>query len=248
MTDNAIKLWDIESTNLNANFGYILSIAVKDLGSKKVRCYAVDDYPLYKKDPTSDKALLEEATQDLASAGAWVTWYGAGFDVPFVNTRLLAHGMAPMPPIPHIDGWKIARYKMKLHSNRLASVSSFLNIQEKTPLNGPIWIKASAGDKKALQYIKEHNVQDVIVLEEAFNRIKPLITNGPNLSLLNRFERSTTKLGGPHVQLCPVCSSSSLQKRGLSITTTGRRQRYQCSDCGGWSSGKVERAPGLDVR
>lgn len=239
---NKIKLWDIESTNLSADFGYILSIAVKNLNEKKVRCYSVDDYPLYKKDPTSDKALLEDAYKDLSDAGAWVTWYGGGFDVPFVNTRLLSHGMAPMPPIPHIDGWRVARYKMKLHSNRLASVSSFLQIAEKTPLDGPIWIKASAGDKKALQYIKEHNVQDVIVLEEAFNRIKPLITSGPNLSILNS---NSMERGA---DLCPICGSASIVKRGTSITQTGRRQRYFCNSCGGWSRGRTERVAGLEAR
>ena len=237
-----IKLWDIESTNLNADFGYILSIAVKDLDNKKVRCYSVDDYPLYKKDPTSDKALLEEAYHDLSSAGAWVTWYGGGFDVPFVNTRLLSHGMDPMPPVPHIDGWRIARYKMKLHSNRLASVSSFLQITEKTPLDGPIWIKASAGDKAALQYIKEHNVQDVIVLEEAFNRIKPLISSGPNLSILESLSMERA------VDLCPICGAKGLVKRGTSIPQTGRRQRYHCPSCGGWSRGRTERIAGLEAR
>ena len=244
--DNKIKLWDIESTNLSADFGYILSIAIKNLGEKEVRCYSVEDYPLYKKDPTNDKEMLEDAYPDLSSAGAWVTWYGGGFDVPFVNTRLLSHGMAPMPPIPHIDGWRVARYKMKLHSNRLASVSSFLQISEKTPLDGPIWIKASAGDKKALQYIKEHNVQDVIVLEEAFNRIKPLITSGPNLSLLNGEGNRNGK--GNKGDCCPICGGSALVKRGTSITQTGRRQRYQCNTCGGWSRGRTVRDASVEAR
>lgn len=232
--NNKIKLWDIESTNLSADFGYILSIAVKDLGDNKVRCYRIDDYKLYKKDPTNDRELLREASADLSDAGAWVTWYGSRFDVPMVNSRLLYHGLNPMPPVPHIDGWRVAKYKMALHSNRLASVSSFLELEEKTPLDGPIWIKASAGDKKALAYIVEHNVQDVVVLEEAFNRIKPLITNGPNLSLLDASVKRADNR-------CPICSSGPLHRRGVSITTTGRRQRFQCQSCGGWSSGKVER-------
>lgn len=240
---NKIKPWDIEATNLSANFGYILCIGIKNLGEKNTRCYSVDDYPLYKKDPTNDSALLEDAAKDLADSGAWVTWYGGGFDVPFVQTRLLYHGMKPLPMIPHIDGWRIAKYKMKLNSNRLATVSSFLDIEEKTPLNGPIWIKASAGDNKALQYIKEHCVQDVIVLEQAFNRIKPLMSNSPNLSLLKSLESR-----GDGVQLCPICASPDLQMRGRSITATGSRQRFQCKDCGGWSRGRVERVKGLEAR
>ena len=242
MTTKKIQLWDIEATNLNANFGYILSIAVKDLDEKKVRVYSIADYPRYKKDPTNDKDLVRDAAADLGSAGVWVTWYGARFDVPFVNTRLIGHGLPPMPPVPHIDGWRIAKYKLKMNSNRLASVSGFLNVEEKTPLNGPIWIKASAGDKKSLDYIVEHNIQDVIVLEQVYHRIRPLITSGPNVSLLQNMESAKG------VNACPICASLRLQKRGLTSTATTRKQRYQCQDCGGWSIGKATKVEGVDVR
>lgn len=242
MSKNKVKLWDIEATNLNANFGFVLSIAVKDLGESKVRCYSVDDYKGYDKTPWNDEPVLRDAAADLADAGAWVTWYGQRFDVPFVNSRLICYGHSPMPPIPHIDGWRIAREKMALHSNRLASVSSFLGLEEKTPLDGPKWIKAGCGDKKALGYVKEHNVQDVIVLEEAYLKLRPLITSGPNLSLLLSEDRSAS------AERCPICTSPRLQRRGISITQTGRRQRYQCMECGGWSKGKVDRAMGVEVR
>ncbi len=239
--NSKIKLWDIEATNLNSDFGYVLSIAVKNLGENEVRCYSVDDYKGWGTTPWNDEPVLREAAEDLSDAGAWVTWYGQRFDVPFVNSRLVLYGHPPMPPIPHIDGWRIAREKMKLHSNRLASVSSFLSVSEKTPLDGPKWIKAGCGDKKALSYVKEHNVQDVIVLEDVYTKIRPLITNGPNLSLLLSEDRTIGE------DRCPICSATSLQKRGISITQTGRRQRYQCMACGGWSKGKVDRAKGVGV-
>ena len=236
MAGDKVIIWDIEATNLSANFGYVLAVAGKALGDSKVHCFDVSDYKGYRNDPTNDKKLVKEASEYLSEAGAWVTWYGGGFDVPYINSRLIHHGLSPMPPIPHIDGWKIAKYKLKLNSNRLASVSSFLEIEEKTKLDGPTWIKASAGNKKALDYVVEHCIQDVIVLEQAFNKIKPLITSGPNLALLN----GKLKRGQ---QLCPICASPQLQKRGVSVTATGHRQRYQCNACGGWSRGKVDRDP-----
>lgn len=242
---NRVILWDIESTNLNANFGYILAIAGKAIDDKKVTAFDVSKYSSYRGDPTNDKRLVRDAADYLASAGAWVTWYGSRFDVPFVNSRLIHHGYAPLPPIPHIDGWRIAREKMALHSNRLASVSSFLGLEEKTPLDGPTWIKASAGNKKALDYVVKHNIQDVIVLQQAFEKIRPLITSGPNLSLL----KTGTKARDEDGQGCPICGSiGQLQRRGTSVTAVGMRQRYQCQKCGGWSRGKMERVEGLEVR
>ncbi len=244
MKSGPVILWDIECTNLNANFGYILSVAGKALGEKKVEVFDVSKYSSYKGDPTNDKQLVKEAGDYLATAGAWVTWYGARFDVPFINSRRIHHGLTPLPPIPHIDGWRIAKYKLRMNSNRLASVSSFLDVSSKTPLDGPTWIKASAGDKKALNYIIKHNVQDVIVLEEVYNKIKPLITSGPNVSLLSGDEKPRTK----GQQKCPICSAESLQKRGVNVTTTGFRQRFQCQKCGGWSLGLAVRKEGLEAR
>ena len=123
-----IILWDIESYNLNANFGYVLCVGWKVLGEKKVNVIKISDYELFDRDPTNDREVVREARDVLTDADAWVTWYGGGFDEPFINSRLLNHGLSPMPPMgsAHIDGWKIARYKMTLNSNRLASVTAFL--------------------------------------------------------------------------------------------------------------------------
>lgn len=239
-----VKLWDIEATNLNANFGFVLSVAVKDLGEDKVRVYSIDQYPSFKHDPTDDRALLKDACEDLSDAGAWVTWYGQRFDVPYINSRQILHQRAPMPQVPHIDGWRIAREKMALNSNRLASVSTFLGVQEKTPLNGPIWVRASAGHKPSLKYIVEHNVQDVIVLEEVYRRIRPLISNGPNLALLETGGSADAVPGNA----CPICGEGRVVRRGFGIAKTGRYQRYQCNGCGGWSKGKVERVEGVEAR
>lgn len=118
----------------------------------------------------------------------------------------------------------------------MASVSSFLQIEEKTPLNGPIWIKASAGDPKALKYVVQHCKQDVLVLEQAFENIRQLATSGPNMALIT---------GNGNTGACPRCSSGKLQKRGFRITAVCKYQRYQCQACGAWTHGKPERVKGV---
>lgn len=238
MDKQPILLWDLECTNLNADFGYILCAGVKELGKKGVKTFSVADYPEYKKDPTNDKRLVKDVRDYLSKAGAWITWYGQRFDQPFLNSRLTYHRLTPMPPVPHIDGWRIAREKLKLHSNRLASVSSFLQIEEKTPLNGPIWIKASAGDPSALKYVIQHCKQDVLVLEQAFENIRQLATSGPNVALIR---------GGSGSE-CPRCGEDSLQKRGFRVTVSQKYQRFQCQSCGAWSHGKPERIKNVLAR
>lgn len=227
MTLPKIKLWDIEATNLNADFGVILSVSVKDLGQSKIRNYNIGQYKSFDKDRTNDKALLEEAYKDLADADMWVTWFGTYYDIPMFNTRLIEHKLDPLPKVAHVDGWMIARKKMKLHSNRLASVQNFLDLEEeKTPLKGPIWIRAAAGYKDAIKYVVEHNNQDCVVLEQVYDRIKGLCDFHPNVNIM--VDGNTAN--------CPICGSKNMQMRGKTITKTGYRQRYQCTSCGGWSS------------
>lgn len=237
MDKQTVDLWDLECTNLNADFGYILCAGIKELGKKTVTTLSIADFPTYKKNPTDDKLLVKAIRDRLAQSGAWITWYGQRFDQPFLNSRLTYHRLTPLPPVPHIDGWRIAREKLKLHSNRLASVSSFLEIEEKTPLNGPIWIKASAGDPAALKYVVKHCKQDVLVLEQAFEQIRQLATSGPNLALIQ----------GKASTGCPRCGHAVLQRRGYRITAVCKYQRYQCSGCGAWTHGKPERVKGVIV-
>lgn len=230
--------WDLEATNLTANFGYILCFGYKVFGEGKPRIISITDFPLFKKDCTNDREVVKAAAEILSTADAWCTWYGKGFDVPLLNSRLIFHGMKPLPPVPHIDGWWIARFKMRLNSNRLATVSAFLEVSEKTPLTGPKWIRAAAGHKPSIKYVTEHCAQDVVVLEEVYTRIRPLCSGHPNMALIVR-----------DPDACPVCAvSGKMQKRGFSVTPTTINQRYQCQSCGAWSKAPLPKEERFTVK
>lgn len=231
--------WDLETSNLNANFGFILCGGYKVLGEKRVHVPKISDYSLYDRDPTNDRELVKTLAKELSTADIWLTWYGSRFDVPYLNSRLIYHGLKPLPPIPHIDGWRIARYQMRLNSNRLQSVTQFLELEDKTPLSGPHWIKAMAGNKRSLKYVVDHCRQDVVVLEQVYERIRPLAVNHPNVNLVAPIDGKDR---------CPRCGSDRLQKRGFSIAKVAKTQRYQCMSCGGWSRGKPQRIAGVEVR
>lgn len=158
------------------------------------------------------------------------------YDVPFLQTRLLAHRkqLSPrnliLPPVPHVDGWRIARYQMKLHSNRLASVTDFLGIHQKTPIKPEVWIRACSGHGPSIQYVVKHCYHDVIALEEAHEIISPLMTNHPNLALMSNSKGA-----------CPKCLKFKLQHRGSYTTATTVRKRFQCTACGKWSNAPVSK-------
>lgn len=233
-----ICFWDLETSNLNANFGFLLSFGWKFQGEKKAQVISIADYPLYKKDPTNDKMLIKDAADILRESDIIVGHYSSRFDYPFIQTRLLYHGLEPLPPIPHIDTWRVARYGMKLNSNRLDTLARFLEVEnQKTAVAGPHWVKAMAGDKKALRYIIEHNRLDVLVLEQVYNKIRALITNHPNVNIVS--EKGDA---------CPVCGLQKLQRRGYSIARTARTPKFFCTGCKAWSKGKPERIKIIQVR
>lgn len=76
-----------------------------------------------------------------------------------------------------------------------------------------------------MDYIVNHCRRDVLVLEEAYLRLRPLVLDHPSRGLVDG-------RGG-----CGVCGKSHLIKRGFHITRTRRYQRYQCTGCGAWSKG-----------
>jgi len=231
-------LFDIEASNLNANFGICLCVAWKVMGEKKVHSVSLLDGPGSTNGRPNDRYVVKTACAALSQADAVCGWYSKKYDWPFLQTRLLAHRMKPMPPIAHKDAWEIARYRMKLNSNRLKTVSEFLMVEEKTALNGPIWIGAAAGNKKDIKYVLDHCKQDVLVLEEVYELIRPLDISHPNLAVVD--DRPDT---------CPICNTPGrLQKRGYSIARVTKTPRFQCQACGGWSKGPPIRAKNVVVR
>lgn len=217
-----ILAWDLECSGLNADYGMILCIGFKPVKGGKAEVWDVASYG--NNYLTSEKRLLKDASDRLLKSDIWLTWFGTYYDIPFINSRLLYHRLPVLPAgHPHIDGWRTAKNRLKLRNNRLATVQDFLGLEhEKDAVKGPEWIKAMQGDRKALKYIIEHCRKDVLVLEEAYNLLRPLIVDHPF--------KDAGKNGA-----CPVCEEQALQKRGYHLTKTRKYQRYQCQNCGSWT-------------
>lgn len=220
-----ILSWDLECSGLKADFGIILCCGSKYVGSGKPEVPHIVQY--HKKGDILDaeRRLLTNVTERLLDADLWLTYFGSFFDLPFINTRLLYHGLPILPPdFPHIDLWKTVKYKLRLHSNRLNAVQDLFQLKvTKNAIKAHEWIRAISGHKKSMDYIVEHCRRDVIVLEDCYMSLRSLITDHPSKSLIDG-------RGG-----CGTCGSKRVQSRGYHITRTRKYRRYQCNDCGKWS-------------
>lgn len=222
-----ILSWDLECSGLNADFGIILCAGFKEVGKGKAEVYNILDYSEGGDLIRAERRLLKDISTRLLDCDVWLTHYGTWFDVPFVNSRLLYHKLPVLPAnFSHLDTWKISRNRLKLRSNRLVTISEFLGTDEhKNAIKPEQWIRAMGGHIPSMNYIVEHCRRDVVVLEEVYNRLRPLVLDHPNRGLIDG-------RGG-----CGICGADKLQKRGFHVTRTRKYQRYQCSSCGGWSKG-----------
>lgn len=169
---------DIEASQLTASFGHTISWAIKERGGK------VTHDVLRHRSLADEKRLLRSLLRVLKKFDLIYTYYGTGFDVPFLRTRCMYHNL-PFPEymmLYHRDVYYMVRSRMNLHSKRLAVVAEFLGIPGKTRVDPAIWVAASFGDKKALKYILAHNIEDVRVLEAVYERVEPF-TQGINRSI-----------------------------------------------------------------
>jgi uncharacterized protein YprB with RNaseH-like and TPR domain len=171
-----IAFFDLECTNLNADFGRILCGCVRPLHTGKTTTLSCEKFNGYKLHPWNDKLLCEAIRDELEKYDIIVSWYGKLFDVKFLQARLAIHESGELTKIKHVDLFYQAKMKLKLSSNRLDNVARILHLKEqKTRLDPEVWVRATAGSIADLQYVKKHCEADVEVLHGVYDKLKKYI-------------------------------------------------------------------------
>lgn len=195
--------------------GGTICFAAKWAGKKGVMFYS---------DWTHDhKEMLRAARNLLDEADAVVTYHGDGFDLPRLKGEFVLHGLKPNGPVTSIDVLKTVK-KFGFMINKLAFVGPLLGVGKKLKHEGfSLWVKVMNGDPKAQQRMQKYNIQDVMLLEKLYERVKPFMQDHPHL--------------GDDKGACSNCNSDHLQLRGYRRTKYFKVQRMQCQSCGSWSTG-----------
>lgn len=216
-----VYAWGLWKQNINTkqivDSSSMLCWAAKWLGKEEVYFSSV----LHGK-----KKMLKGIYKLLEEADAVVHYNGSRFDIPTLNKEFLEADMLPPAPYAQIDLLKTARQQFRFPSNKLDYVGRALGLGQKVSHEGfELWIKCMNKDKEAWERMEAYNKQDVLLLEKVYIRFLPWIKNHPNKALKHDKELS-----------CPSCLSNNLMRRGFNFSKTGKYQRYQCQDCGTWSS------------
>jgi len=181
--------------------------------------------------------MLDEAHRLLDEADVLVGWNSQSFDSKHLKREFLEAGMLPPSPYKEMDLMRAVKSQFKFPSNKLEYVATKLGVGSKIKHSGfDLWIGCMAGDEKSWKTMKKYQIQDVNLLVDLYEKLKPWIPNHPNRPLHEGKDSG-----------CTTCGSTKLQSRGLAHTTTTSYQRFQCMDCGKWMRG-AKRAHGSDLR
>jgi len=224
------ELWKEGNILWTFQHWYILCFAYKWLGEKETYVLALPDFKTWKKDKTNDFELVQKLHELFNQAEIIIAQNGDKFDIRKVNARFIKWGLEPPQPYKTIDTLKIAKKYFKFDSNKLDDLGDYLNIGRKIRTEKGLWKDCMEGDLKAWKYMKDYNIQDVILLEKVYLKLRCWNNSPPNMNLV---------LGG--FTNCPKCGSEHTQKRGFGINGTTIYQRYQCMNCSAWSKGETEK-------
>ena len=128
-------------------------------------------------DKGDDKELCKEFHRILNTADIVVGHNGDKFDIPWLKTRMLFHGISNMPEIQSIDTLKIARSKFKFNSNRLDYLGKFFGFGGKKDTGGiDLWHDIIQHNSNiALKKMISYCCRDVILLEKVYNKFNRAI-------------------------------------------------------------------------
>ncbi len=253
MTDPKILVLDIETSPLESwtwgiwdqNVGLeqikaewtILSFAAKWLGKGPILYGSTGGRGV---DKVRDDSLLMKAIWNLLDdADIVVAQNGRRFDIRKMNARLVEHGFGPPSPYRVIDTLLVARKYFAFTSQKLAWTSKHLTDAPKSEHKKfpgfELWVECLKDNPKAWAEMKKYNRQDVVSCEKVYMKLRPWITDHPNIGVYSESDRP----------LCPKCGSNKVVYGGCraSVKQQGTYKRYVCKDCGGWARGKVTQLP-----
>lgn len=171
-----------------------------------------------------DKKMLEKFVKIANTADELVGHNGDKFDLAWIRTRCLFHGIGMFPNYTTIDTLKIARSKFKFNSNKLNYIAKFLGIGQKIHTDFDLWKRIVLDkDKVAMDKMVKYCKMDVILLEKVYKHLATHIAPKTHYGVIFGQDRGT----------CQECGSNELIRHLQRINASGiKKIVYQCKTCG----------------
>jgi hypothetical protein len=163
-----ICFFDIESTGFKGDYNSTLVVSVKPFDGKP-KSFVVNQVG-------SDIGIVLAAKKELESYHCWVSYYGKGFDIPFLNTRLLRYGKMPIEQRHHLDLYFSLKYNLATSRKGLGHMARWLldNNDQKMDVGPQIWAEI-AHKPGNLKLMRTRCESDCAVLEQLYNKTRHLV-------------------------------------------------------------------------
>ncbi len=198
--------------------GYLLTYSAKWLGEDTIVSNRIYE-------PRNDEVLVRELAELMDSADLVIAHNAQKFDIPLIKTRMVALGMTPPAPSKIVDTLRIAKAEFRFPSNSLDSIAAYLGLPRKMSHSGfELWTRCMAMEDAAFDEMLEYNVQDVVVLEEVYMKLRHWSKTHPNVALYE-------PVG---CLKCVCCGSENLTEiKGKKYhTNSSIYEMLKCNDCG----------------
>ena len=195
---------------------FIIMVSYKWKGDRKVHNLSVNLRNL------DDKKVLRKLAKVLGEADLVVTHNGDRFDLKWINTRMLKHGLKPVQQYKSEDTLKIAKRYFNFQSNRLNYIANLLGLGSKLETGGiRLWLDIIFERcPKALSKMIKYCDQDVILLEKVHDK-------------LAIYHTPTINLSGSSLLGCLRCDNKQMTTNGVRTNASGtQHQRLRCLKCG----------------
>lgn len=165
---NAIVTFDIEASGLKADYNSTLVVSLKP--------FQDDPHTFTIQQFGNDKKVVREAKEFLEKFDCWISYYGKGFDIKFLNTRLLKWGYEPIQPRHHLDMYYVLKHHTVMGRRSQESYLDFLGTeQKKMKVSQNVWSEMGFKMAEHMPVMIERCETDVIGLEQLYNKTRHLI-------------------------------------------------------------------------
>lgn len=159
---------DIEAIGLRGDYNSVICVSFKPYGQVA--------YTLAIKQVGNDERVVREAKKELERYCAWVTYYGKGFDIPMLNTRLLKWNYLPIEKRFHLDLYFSLKANLLTARKSQGHLLSWLGTPEqKVGLGASVWSELPFKMKEHLPTMIGRCESDVAGLEALYKKTRHLI-------------------------------------------------------------------------
>ena len=167
---NRIAFFDIEATGLRGDYNSVLVVSIRPMRGK-VLTFAVDQ-------AGADRKVVRAAKEAMESFDLWVSYYGKGFDIPMLNTRLLQHRTPPIAKRHHLDMYYMLKYNLLTARRSQGHLLSWLQTPEqKMGVSAEAWNEVLRNPKKAIPTMIKRCESDTEGLMGLYLRTKHLVAD-----------------------------------------------------------------------